>query len=74
MSLTKLQELHVKLAETYSDLLNSGVDDPRVLKEVREFLRDNNITETDIAMGDIKSTNKPIEFESEIDWRQEQNG
>ena len=52
-NMSTLEKLHVSLAEAYTTILEKGTDDPRMLKEVREFLRDNDITEDTIAMNGI---------------------
>ena len=46
--MTRLEKLHEKLTSMYTDLLDDGCEDPRVLKEIREFLNDNNINATTI--------------------------
>jgi len=50
-----LQDLHKLLVDSYIKLMKSGCEDPRILKEVRELLKDNSIT------GDISDTIKSIE-------------
>jgi len=57
----KLIELHNKLTETYTNLLAEGCEDPRILKEVREFLNDNYITSDNIDVNTTSS--KPIELD-----------
>ena len=42
--MAKIEDLHAKLVSIYIELLDNGCEDPRVLKEVREFLNDNDIT------------------------------
>lgn len=42
--MTDLKDLHEALAARYKELLEGGSEDPRILKEVREFLIDNNVT------------------------------
>lgn len=53
MKKNKLHDLHDKLAQRLTQIMEAGTDDPRVLKEVREFLNDNNINYTTIAEEDI---------------------
>ncbi len=52
----KLIELHNKLTESYGEILEAGCEDPRILKEVREFLSDNSI-----FVDNILDDNKPME-------------
>ena len=74
MALNKLQELHQKLADNYMEQLDNGVEDPRLLKEVREFLKDNNITEADLEFSNLKSTDENIiTFDTEVNWGQEES-
>ena len=40
----ELEGLHVMLVKQYMELMKKGIDDPRVLKEIRELLKDNSIT------------------------------
>jgi len=40
----QLVELHKLLVESYIKLMKSGVEDPKLLKEIRELLKDNDIT------------------------------
>lgn len=42
--MSDLNDLHSSLARRYRELLEDGSDDPRILKEIREFLMDNNVT------------------------------
>ena len=39
----ELPEIHSLLSKTYRAMLLQGCDDPRVLKEIREFLKDNDV-------------------------------
>lgn len=74
MALSKLQELHQKLADNYMEQLDNGVEDPRLLKEVREFLKDNNITEADLEFSSLKSTDENIiTFDTKVNWGQEES-
>ena len=49
--------------------MQGGCDDPRILKEIRELLKDNDIT------GDITDTLKAISAQTEVelpdDWAME---
>jgi len=55
-------------------MIKDGVDDPRILKEIRELLRDNDIT------GDITDTLRAItdqsmvEVPDDMDWGVVKNG
>lgn len=40
----ELEGLHVMLVKQYMKLMKKGIDDPRILKEIRELLKDNSIT------------------------------
>lgn len=40
----ELEGLHVMLVKQYMELMKKGIDDPRILKEIRELLKDNSIT------------------------------
>ncbi len=42
--MNNLELLHQLLAEKYVELLQAGETDPRILKEIRELLKDNSIT------------------------------
>ena len=39
----ELTTIHKMLAITYKRMLDEGCSDPRILKEVREFLKDNGV-------------------------------
>jgi len=54
----QLGALHELLVTQYVKYLAEGGDDPRMLKEVRELLRDNDIT------GDITDTLKAMNNQS----------
>ena len=61
----ELNELHTLLVTSYVQMMKSGlVEDPRVLKEIRELLKDNDIT------GDIGAVvdklNEAIEMPDEF--------
>jgi len=62
----QLGALHELLVTQYVKLMQSGCEDPRILKEIRELLKDNDIT------GDISDTLKAITDESVVempeDW------
>ena len=47
---SELEELHKLLVTQYVDMLKSGETDPRILKEVRELLKDNSITGDIVGM------------------------
>jgi len=59
---------------SYVKMMKDGVDDPRILKEIRELLRDNDIT------GDITDTLRAItdqsmvEVPDDMDWGVVKNG
>lgn len=59
MSYKKLEKLHSDLVTRYESLLASGVEDPRLLKEIREFLNDNDIN--------VQSLGDDIRLESNED-------
>ena len=40
----QLTELHKLLVESYIKMMKAGVDDPKLLKEIRELLKDNDLT------------------------------
>jgi len=50
----QLGALHELLVTQYVGLMKGGCDDPRILKEIRELLKDNDIT------GDITDTLKAM--------------
>lgn len=58
--------LHELLVTQYVKLMEDGCEDPRILKEIRELLKDNDIT------GDISETLKAITSSSMVempdDW------
>jgi urease gamma subunit len=53
------------LVEAYIEMMKKGVDDPKLLKEVRELLKDNDIT-GDIA--EMMNTIQEQEVELPEDW------
>jgi len=57
----QLGALHELLVTQYVALMKDGCDDPRILKEIRELLKDNDIT------GDITDTLKAISAKTEVD-------
>lgn len=62
----ELSELHTLLVTSYVKMMSTGaVEDPRILKEIRELLKDNDIT------GDISEmldTMKETAVEIPDDW------
>jgi len=44
MANEQLVELHKMLVESYIKMMKLGVEDPKLLKEIRELLKDNDIT------------------------------
>jgi len=50
----QLGALHELLVTSYVKIMKEGCDDPRLLKEIRELLKDNDIT------GDITDTLKAM--------------
>ena len=63
--MSKLHDLHEKLTERLTTLMETGTDDPRVLKEVREFLRDNNINDTTIGEPTLDASQEAIILEDD---------
>jgi hypothetical protein len=63
--MNKLHDLHEKLTERLTTLMETGTDDPRVLKEVREFLRDNNINDTTIGEPMLDASQEAIILEDD---------
>lgn len=61
----ELNTLHTMLVEAYIEMMKKGVDDPKLLKEVRELLKDNDIT-GDIA--EMMNTIQEQEVELPEDW------
>lgn len=53
----ELEDLHVMLVKQYMELMKKGEADPRILKEIRELLKDNSIT------GDIVGVVKDLKAE-----------
>jgi len=73
--MSKLHDLHEKLTERLTTLMETGTDDPRVLKEVREFLRDNNINDTTIGEPILEASREAIILEdSYLENYKEANG
>jgi len=70
----QLGALHTLLVTSYVKMMKDGIDDPRILKEIRELLRDNDIT------GDITDTLRAItdqsmvEVPDDMDWGVVKNG
>lgn len=68
----QLGMLHELLIKQYMKELKAGCSDPRILKEVRELLKDNDIT------GDISDTLKSFKDEASVempdDWDIVSNG
>ncbi len=62
----QLGELHQLLVAQYMRELKDGCSDPRILKEVRELLKDNDIT------GDITDTMRAIQEEAVIEMPDDQ--
>ena len=63
--MSKLHELHEALTIKLTHLMNEGSDDPRILKEVREFLKDNNINDTTISEPELEASKQPIEMDDD---------
>lgn len=42
--MSKLDKMHELLCEQYVKMLEAGTEDPRLLKEIREMLKDNGVT------------------------------
>ena len=64
MSQNKLNELHAKLTDRYTDLLVDA-EDPRLLKEIREFLSDNNVNATTIEGVVPEGSNEAVDLSEE---------
>ena len=62
-----LIELHNKLTEAYAEVLEAGCEDPRLLKEIREFLNDNNILVDNILEDTKSSEDNVIELDISSD-------
>ena len=62
MNKEELIKLHETLTKAYAELLEDGCQDPRILKEVREFLSDNSIFADNIVNPE---SNQVIELELE---------
>ena len=60
--MSDIETLHSMLIEKYMGLIAIS-DDPRVLKEAREFLRDNDITVASIGEETPDSLNEAIELD-----------
>lgn len=65
MSQNKLNKLHEELTTRYSDILSSQTEDPRLLKEIREFLSDNNITAASISNIVPEGSNESVELDDD---------
>lgn len=56
----ELETLHTLLVEQYVALMKAGESDPRILKEIRELLKDNSVTGDIVGM--VKEINDTIEL------------
>ena len=56
----ELETLHTLLVEQYINLMKTGESDPRILKEIRELLKDNSVTGDIVGM--VKEINDTIEL------------
>jgi hypothetical protein len=56
----ELETLHTLLVEQYVALMRAGESDPRILKEIRELLKDNSVTGDIVGM--VKEINDTIEL------------
>lgn len=56
----ELHELHQLLITSYVKMMKAGETDPRMLKEIRELLKDNSITGDIVGM--IEDINDVIEL------------
>jgi len=65
MQSNKLHTLHSTLTDRYTELLAGGTEDPRLLKEIREFLNDNNIN--DISLNSIvpEGSNESVDLDDD---------
>lgn len=61
----ELKELHTLLVTSYVDMMKKGESDPRILKEIRELLKDNDIT-GDIT--EVLDTMKDTAIDLPDDW------
>ena len=65
-----LSKLHKKLTDSFCEMLDQGLEDPKVLKEIREFLKDNEIREEDIVRIP-EDTDTTIDLD--VDFMQDNN-
>ncbi len=61
-----LNNIHSALGEFYLQYLKKGGDDPKVLKEIRELLKDNSITNVIEEDENLSSIELPEDFMT--DW------
>lgn len=59
--MTKIERLHVTLTEKLGEMLEH-TEDPRVLKEVREFLKENNVTADTIGETSTTTLDEAIDL------------
>lgn len=60
--MNNLETMHELLSAHYVKMLERGVDDPRILKEVREFLKDNSVTGDVIGLLNTATKEDVIEL------------
>lgn len=63
--MSRLHKLHEELAKRYEDILAGQTEDPRLLKEIREFLADNNITTQSMSNIVPEEANEAVELDDD---------
>lgn len=67
--MSKMKNIHTLLTNHYEMLLANGCEDPKILKEIREFLRDNNINEETLSMLQVANDVGMIELPDDEEWQ-----